>query len=224
VGERPLDVVIAEDNLLVREGIRQLIDGEDGVRVVAAVAGKPELLEAVERLRPDAVMTDIRMPPTHRMEGIEAAHQIRARHPATGVVVLSEHADESYAFALLSDGTAGLAYLLKERVSERAELLRALAETAAGRSVLDPVIVDALVARRGRADGSPLRLLTERELAVLAQMAQGRNNQAIAERLYLSQSAIEKHIRAIFTKLGLTEDAQTNRRVSAVLTFLRDSR
>lgn len=218
-----LRVVIADDNFLVREGIRQLLERPGELDVVAAVADAAELLAAVDRLRPDAVLTDIRMPPEHRMEGIDAAHAIRAAHPGVGVVVLSQHADEGYAFALLRDGSAGLGYLLKERVSERAELLRALRETAAGRSVVDPTIVDALVGRQARRTTSRLHALNERELHVLGQMAQGRNNAGIADALHLSQSAIEKHIKSIFTKLGLGAEPQTHRRVSAVLAFLRDS-
>jgi DNA-binding NarL/FixJ family response regulator len=146
----PLRVVIAEDNYLVREGTRRLLEDSGEVEVVAAVGTPDELLDAVERLLPDAVLTDIRMPPGHDMEGILAAQRIRARHPQVGVVVLSQHADEAYAFQLLKDGTAGLAYLLKERVGDTDELLRAIRETIAGRSVIDPVVVEALLARRGR--------------------------------------------------------------------------
>lgn len=217
-----LRIVIADDNFLVREGVRQLLERAGEIRVAASVADGEELLAAVDRLRPDAVLTDIRMPPEHRMEGIEAAHAIRERHPGIGVVVLSQHADEAYAFALLRDGSAGLGYLLKERVTERTELLRALRETAAGRPVVDPTIVDALVGRQVRRAGSPLHTLNERELNVLGQMAQGRTNAGIAAALHLSQSAIEKHIKSIFIKLGLGDEPQTHRRVSAVLAFLRD--
>src|SRR3979411_2272234 len=145
----PLRVVIAEDNYLVREGTRRLLEDSGEVEVVAAVGAPDELLEAVDRLLPNAVLTDIRMPPDHDMEGIQAAHQIRARHPQIGVVVLSQHADEAYAFQLLKDGTAGLAYLLKERIGDLDQLLRALRETIAGRSVIDPVVVEALLALAG---------------------------------------------------------------------------
>ncbi len=219
----PLRIVIAEDNYLVREGTRQLLEASGEVEVVAAVGTKKELLDAVARLRPVAVLADIRMPPDHHMEGIEAAHEIRERHPGVGVVVLSQHADEAYAVQLLKGGTAGLAYLLKERVSERGELLRALKETAAGGSVVDPTVVDALVGRRARLASSRLRNLTPRELDVLREMAQGKSNAAIAGSLYLSQSAVEKHVSAIFANLGLLQEADVDRRVSAVLTFLRDS-
>ncbi len=219
----PLRVVIAEDHYLVREGTRQLLEASGEVQVVAAVGMPGELMDAVARLGPDAVITDIRMPPGHHMEGIEAAHAIRARYPRMGVVVLSQHADEAYAFELLRHGTAGLAYLLKERVGDRSELLRALRETVAGGSVIDPVVVEALVGRRARRSESRLQHLNSRELEVLGQMAQGKTNQAIAGALSLSGSAIEKHTNAIFSKLGLAEEAQVHRRVAAVLTFLRDS-
>lgn len=216
-----LRVVIADDNYLVREGIRQLLEAGGEVEVVAAVGTAAELLDAVGRLHPHAVMTDIRMPPGHHMEGVDAAHQIRRAHPEVGVVVLSQHADEAYALELFRDGTAGLAYLLKERVGDRAELLDALRSTADGESFIDPLIVEALVTSRTRSARSPLRHLTTREREVLAQMAQGKTNPAIAEALDLSQSSIEKSINAIFAKLGLSEETQVHRRVAAVLTFLR---
>ncbi len=218
----PLRVIIAEDNYLVREGTRRLLEAAGDVKVLAAVSNADELLDGVARLAPDAVLTDIRMPPSHHMEGIEAAHVIREQHPHVGVVVLSQHADEAYAFQLLKKGTAGLAYLLKERIGDRSELLRALRETVAGRSVIDPIVVEALVARKARLASSRLRELNERELEVLNQMAQGKTNPAIAETLSLSNSAIEKHINAIFSKLGLSQEAQVHRRVAAVLTFLRE--
>jgi DNA-binding NarL/FixJ family response regulator len=220
---KALRVVIAEDNYLVREGTRRLLEDSGEVEVVAAVGAADELLDAVDRLLPDAVLTDIRMPPGHDMEGIEAAHQIRARHPHVGVVVLSQHADEAYAFQLLKDGTAGLAYLLKERVGDTDELLRALRETIAGRSVIDPAVVEALLASRGRLAHSPLATLTRRETDVLREMAQGKTNAAVAESLSVSESAVEKYGNAIFSKLGLSEEPQVHRRVAAVLAFLRDS-
>jgi len=218
-----LRVVIAEDNYLVREGTRRLLEDSGRVDVIAAVGTAEELLDAVARLRPNAVITDIRMPPGHEMEGIDAAHAIRKAHPDVGVVVLSQHADEAYAFELLKDGTAGLAYLLKDRVGDLDELLRALNEVDSGRSVIDPKVVEALVSRRVRLDDSPVARLTPRELDVLQQMAQGKANAGIAQSLFLSESAVEKHINAIFTKLGLIEEPQVHRRVSAVLTFLRDA-
>src|SRR5437870_2253900 len=156
----PLRVVIAEDNYLVREGTRRLLEDSAEVDVVAAVGSADELIDAVERLRPDAVLTDIRMPPGHRTEGIAAAHSIRAAHPQIGVVVLSQHADEAYAFQLFRHGTAGLAYLLKERVGDLEELLRALKEVVAGRSVIDSQIVELLVAHRARVADSPVGRLS----------------------------------------------------------------
>ncbi len=218
----PVRVVIAEDNYLVREGTRRLLEDSGEVQVVAAVGNADELLDAVDRLLPQAVLTDIRMPPGHDMEGIEAAHQIRARHPEVGVVVLSQHADAAYAFQLLKDGTAGLAYLLKERVGDLDELLRALRETIAGRSVIDPVVVEALLALRARQAHSPLATLTPREADVLREMAQGKTNAAVAASLSVSESAVEKYGNAIFSKLGLTEEPQVHRRVAAVITFLRE--
>jgi DNA-binding NarL/FixJ family response regulator len=219
----PLRVVIAEDNYLVREGTRRLLEDAGEVEVVAAVGTAEELLDAVARRRPEAVLTDIRMPPGHHMEGIAAAHAIRARYPSTGVVVLSQHADETYAFELLQHGAAGLGYLLKERVGEVDELLHALRETAAGRSVIDPRVIELLVARRARLADSPLARLSPRELEVLQEMAQGKTNAAIAAALVLSESAVEKHTNAIFSKLDLSEEPQLHRRVAAVLTFLRDA-
>ncbi len=216
-------VVIAEDNYLVREGTRRLLEDSGEVEVVAAVGSADELLDAVDRLHPDAVLTDIRMPPGHDMEGIAAAHQIRKKHPQVGVVVLSQHADEAYAFQLLKDGTAGLAYLLKERVGDTDELLRALRETIAGRSVIDPAVVEALLASRSRQAHSPLSALTPRETDVLREMAQGKTNAAVAQSLSVSESAVEKYANAIFSKLGLSEEPQVHRRVAAVLAFLRDS-
>lgn len=217
-----LRVVLAEDSYLVREGTRRLLESSGEVEVVAAVGSADELLDAVERLRPDAVMTDIRMPPGHSTEGIDAAHAIRRRHPEIGVVVLSQHADEGYVIELLRDGTDGYGYLLKERVGDRSELLRALRETARGGSVIDPTLIAALVGRRRGEARSPLADLTPRELDVLRLMAEGRTNAAIAHELSLSESSIEKHITVIFSKLALEEEPQLHRRVAAVVTFLRE--
>jgi DNA-binding NarL/FixJ family response regulator len=214
-----LRIVLAEDNYLVREGTRRLLQDTGGVEVLAAVGTAEELHDAVRRTTPDAVITDIRMPPGHHMEGIEAARRIRAEHPRTGVVVLSQHTDQSYAFELLRDGAAGLAYLLKDRLGDVEDLVHALREVSAGGSVIDPVVIDALVARRARTS-SPLAALTARELDVLREMAQGRTNAGIEAHLHLSSSTVEKHVNAIFTKLQLT-DAPVHRRVAAVLAFLK---
>jgi len=216
-------VVIAEDHYLVREGTRRLLESSGEVEVVAAVERTETLLEAVERLRPNAVITDIRMPPTHQMEGIEAAHEIRTRHPEVGVVVLSQYVNSLYAFELFRDGTAGLAYLLKDRVGELNELLRALRDVAAGGSVIDPKVVEGLLGRRQEPARSLLETLSPREVEVLGEMAQGKSNAAISDSLYISASAVEKHINAIFAKLMLSaEDGAQHRRVAAVLTFLRN--
>ena len=227
----PLRIVIADDNYLVREGTRRLLEDSGQVTVQAAVGSAPELLDAVHRTRPEAVLTDIRMPAGPAagrmagpaMEGIDAAHRIKASTPGVGVVILSQYADESYAFELFRNGTAGLAYLLKDRVGDLRQLLAALREVAAGGSVIDPQVVDALVARRARLRESPLARLTPRELDVLREMAQGRGNAGIARELFLSESSVEKHVNAIFAKLDLASEQQVNRRVAAVLTFLRDA-
>ena len=218
-----MKVVIADDHYLVREGTRRLLESSGEVDVLAAVEHTEALLDAVDRLHPDAVITDIRMPPTNQMEGIEAAHEIRSRHPHVGVVVLSQYVNALYAFELFRGGTAGLAYLLKDRVGELEELLRALRAVASGGSMIDPKVVEGLLARRQQLDGSLLDTLTSREMEVLAEMAQGKSNAAIAESLFISPSAVEKHINAIFGKLTLSaEDGAHHRRVAAVLTFLRN--
>jgi DNA-binding NarL/FixJ family response regulator len=214
-----ITVVLAEDNYLVREGTRRLLVEAGEVDVVDAVGHADALRVTVDAHRPDVVVTDIRMPPGHHLDGITAAHDVRAAHPGIGVVVLSQHLEEDYALELFRHGTSGLAYLLKERVGDLDQLLHAIREVAAGRSVIDPDVVDALIASRMRprldAHG-----LTPRELDVLAQMAQGRTNGAIAAELHLSESAVEKHINAIFTKLGVREEPQQHSRVQAVLTYL----
>jgi DNA-binding NarL/FixJ family response regulator len=217
-----LRVVFAEDDYLVREGTAALLAEVGDVEIVAAVADRDALLAAVDQHRPDAVLTDIRMPPTKTTEGIDAARRIRAEHPGTGVVVLSQYAEEDYAYELLKDGAEGLGYLLKERVADVEEIVRALRDVAGGGSVLDPRVVEGLVTRREREARSPLAHLTEREREVLALMAEGKNNAAIAGSLYLTERAIEKHINSLFHKLGLSEEPNVHRRVMAVLTFLRE--
>jgi DNA-binding NarL/FixJ family response regulator len=218
-----LRVVFAEDNYLVREGTSALLGGSEAVELVGTAEDLDGLLAAVEAHAPDAVLTDIRMPPTGTDEGIRAAKRIRAEHPTVGVVVLSGFADEEYAYELLKDGAEGLGYLLKERVADVDELVRALGEVARGGSVLDPKVVEALVAAKDRMAHSPLASLTEREREVLSHMAQGQNNGAIAKSLFLTERAVEKHINSLFHKLALTEEPDVHRRVMAVLAFLRDS-
>jgi len=218
----PLRVVIAEDHFLVREGTRRLLESTGRVEVAASVGDKPSLLDAVEQVRPDAVVVDIRMPPTHQMEGIEAAHEIRARYPSTGVVILSQYANALYAFQLFRNGTDGLAYLLKDRIGDLEQLLEAVAAVIEGRSVIDPQVVESLLARGAVTQRPELEELTDRERDVLREMAQGKSNQAISQGLFISESAVEKHVSAIFAKLGLeSSDTAVNRRVAAVLTFLQ---
>jgi DNA-binding NarL/FixJ family response regulator len=218
----PLTVVFAEDNYLVREGTSALLGEVEDLELVDTAGDLEGLLSAVEEHRPDSVLTDIRMPPTNTTEGIDAARQIRASHPHTGVVVLSQYSEEDYAYELLKDGAAGLGYLLKERVSGIEEVARALREVASGGSVLDPKIVEGLVNRRVREERSPIKHLTEREREVLSLMAEGKNNAGIARSLFLTERAIEKHINSLFHKLGLSEEPDIHRRVMAVLTLLRE--
>ena len=215
-----ITVLIAEDSFVVREGLRRLLDDGEDIDVIGAVASAPELLHAVARLNPQVVVTDIRMPPGHGMDGITAALSIRATTDRVGVVVLSQHADASYAQTLFAAGTTGLAYLLKERVGHREELVRAIEAVHAGGSVIDPAVVDALLHARQHTASSPLRHLSARELEVLAAMAEGLTNRAIADRLFISESAVSKHVGAIFHKLALEEGTGLDRRVSAALTYL----
>lgn len=222
MGDGVLRVVIAEDNYLVREGTRRLLEDSGEVEVLAAVGNAEELISAVADLRPDAVLTDIRMPPGHSMEGIDAARRIRREAPGVGVVVLSQYSDAAYATELFRDGTEGLGYLLKVGIGDLDELLGALRAVAEGRSAVDPGVVSRLVEQRVRQDESRLGTLTARELDVLREMAEGRTNAAIAARLHLSESAIEKHANSLFGKLGLGEDRTVSKRVAAVLAYLRD--
>jgi len=220
---RVLRIVFAEDNYLVREGTVALLAEAGEVEIVGTAADFDELLAAVASLEPDAVLTDIRMPPTGSDEGIRAAKQIRSEHPSIGVVVLSQFVEEEYAYDLLKEGAGGLGYLLKERIADVEEVVRALEEVARGGSVLDPKVVEALVAAKDRMAHSPLGQLTEREREVLSLMAQGMNNAAIAKALFLTDRAVEKHINSMFHKLGLTEEPDVHRRVMAVLAFLRET-
>jgi DNA-binding NarL/FixJ family response regulator len=215
-------VILAEDNYLVREGVKSLLESEPDLEVAAVCEDFDSLLSAVATHNPDVVLTDIRMPPTHSNEGIRAAEQLRSTNPQVGVIVLSQYSEPSYALALLEKGSEGRGYLLKERVSDVRQLLGAIREVARGGSVIDPKVVEALVAARSRRAESPLEALTPREREVLSEMAQGKNNAGIAESLVLTERAVEKHINSIFSKLELTEEKEIHRRVKAVLLFLSE--
>ena len=213
-------VVIAEDSYLVREGIVRLLDTVEAVEVVGACEDYDGLLAMVVEVTPDVVLTDIRMPPTGTDEGIRAANELQVTHPDVAVVVLSQFVEPGYALALLEHGSARRGYLLKERVSDVDQLVRAIHEVTSGGSVIDPKVIEALVEARSRHRDSPLEALTPRERDVLGEMAQGRNNAGVAAALGLSERAVEKHINSVFSKLGLSEEPDVHRRVKAVLLFL----
>ena len=212
-------LVLAEDSYLMREGIISLLEVEESLELVASCGTYDELIEAVEEHQPDVVITDIRMPPTLTDEGIRAANLIRERYPETGVVVLSQYAEPEYAVALFEEGSAGRAYLLKEKVADLEQLTAAIGEVAHGRSVVDPDVVNLLVAARRE---SILDRLTDRETEVLAEIAKGVNNAGVGDALFISERAVEKHINSIFTKLDLSPEDHTHRRVRAVLHYLAE--
>jgi DNA-binding NarL/FixJ family response regulator len=211
-------VVVAEDSVLLREGIVRLLT-ETGIDVVAQAGDAEDLLRKVRAHKPDVAITDIRMPPSHTNEGLRAAHEIRSELPEVGVLVLSQYVEESYAMELLADNAAGLGYLLKDRVADVDAFLDAVRRVAGGGSALDPEVVSRLLGRRRREH--PLEELTPREGDVLALMAEGRSNAAIAEELVITERAVEKHVTSIFSKLDLTSSGQEHRRVLAVLAYLR---
>jgi DNA-binding NarL/FixJ family response regulator len=213
-------VVLAEDHALLRQGMEKLIGQQDGLELVGTAGDLPGLLALVERVEPDVVVTDIRMPPTGTDEGVQAAAHLRTHRPQVGVVVLSQYANPEYALALLSEGSSRRAYLLKESIAGVDELVRAIRTVSEGGSAVDPAVVDALVVASAPRRPTDLDRLTSRETETLAQMAQGKNNAAIAASLFLSERAVEKHTNAIFSKLGLTEEEDVNRRVKAVLMYL----
>ena len=219
----PIRLVIAEDNYLVREGLRRLLETQPDLEVAAVCGDLESLLAAVDAERPDVVVTDVRMPPGERDEGIQAAERLRDTNPGVGVVVLSQYATPPYALALLKGGSAGRGYLLKERVTDVGQLVAAIKAVAEGGSVIDPKVVEALIAENGRVDASPLQELTPRERDVLHQMASGKNNAAIAEALVLSERSVEKLINSIFQKLGLTWETSVHKRVKAVILYLGES-
>jgi DNA-binding NarL/FixJ family response regulator len=217
----PIRIVVAEDNYLVREGVRRLLDSRPEFEVAAVCEDLESLLAAVEAEAPDVLLTDIRMPPDGRDEGIRAAQMLRESKPELGVVVLSQYAEPAYALALLENGADRRAYLLKERVDELDQLTAAIEAVANGGSFIDPRVVESLVAARSNSP-SPLDELTPRELEVLAEMANGRNNAAIAASLFLAERSVEKVIHSIFSKLGLTWESSVNKRVKAVILFLAE--
>lgn len=219
----PLRVLVADDAALLRDGLVRLLERVEDVDVVGTAASYDELLAVAAAVNPDVVVTDIRMPPTGTDEGLRAAAELRRSHPGMGVVVLSQWASPTYALRLLDEGAAGRAYLLKDKVGDLAELVAAVRTTAAGGSSIDPEVVDNLFAARYSRSRSPLALLSDREREVLAAMATGKNNAAIAASLHLSERAIEKRINSLLAKLGVNEEPDVNRRVTAVLMWLRDN-
>lgn len=220
----PIRVLLADDSYLVRQALVHVLEGAAGIEVVAVCDDRDAVLRAVERERPGVVVTDIRMPPTDTDEGLQIAARLRRTHPGVGVVVLSQFADPAYGIALLEDGSDHRAYLLKERIGSRDEIIAAIEAVAAGRSVVDAKVVDGLIAERRRAERSRLAELTPREVEVLAYVARGHSNQAIADELVLTKRAVEKHINAIFLKLGLRPAGDVSRRVKATLIYLAEQR
>ena len=216
-------VVVAEDAFLVREAVTRLLADAPGVESVAGVADQATLLAAIEAERPDVVVTDIRMPPTHSDEGIRVAAELRQTHPQMGVVVLSQYAESAYILKLLEGGSARRAYLLKDRVHHRGQLVDAVRAVHEGGSSIDPKMVELLVRGRNGASSSPLAALTPRERETLSEIAQGKSNEAIAESLVLSKRAVEKHINAIFMKLHLADSPEVSSRVKATLLFLSEA-
>jgi DNA-binding NarL/FixJ family response regulator len=219
----PIRLVLAEDHYLVREGVRRLLDTQPDIEVAAVCGDLESLFATVEAEHPDVVVTDIRMPPSDTDEGIQAAEQLHKTNPHIGVVVLSQYANPSYAVALLERGSARRAYLLKERVKDLGQLVTAIHAVAEGGSVIDPKVVEALVAENARPEESPLNQLTPRERDVLHEMAAGKNNAAIAEALFLTERSVEKVIHSIFLKLGLTWETSVHKRVKAVILYLAES-
>ena len=214
-------IAVADDSLLVREGVRALLTDQPDLDVVALAANRDELRALIEATHPDVVVTDICMPPTNTDEGVQVALELRRRRPETGVVVLSQYDDPAHATALLQDGVARRGYLLKERVAQPGQLVDAVRAVAGGGSVIDPRIVETMLAARTRTGGA-LRHLTAREREVLAEMATGANNTTVADRLFVSVRAVERHINSIFAKLSLAEEGDSHRRVRAVLLYLAD--
>jgi DNA-binding NarL/FixJ family response regulator len=220
----PIRVVLADDSYLVRQALARVLDGAEQIEIAAECGDRDALLRAVDREHPDVVVTDIRMPPTDTDEGLQVAARLRRTHPQIGVVVLSQFAEPHYGLALLEDGSDRRAYLLKERIASRQEIVAAIEAVAEGGSVVDAKVVDGLIAERRRSERSPLSELTPREVEVLAYVARGHSNQAIADELVLTKRAVEKHINAIFLKLGLSYETDVSRRVMAALMYLAEQR
>jgi len=220
--QRPIGVVVAEDSYVIREFLTATLSATPEVELVAVCSNGKELETAIEVWDPDVVLTDIRMPPTHGEEGVRIAAQLRETRPHVGVVVLSQYAEPAYALRLLEQGTSGRAYLLKERIRDKEELIRAIEAVAHGGSVIDPIIVDVLIAARTRVAKSRLAQLTPRERELLAEIAAGKSNGAIAQSLVLTKRAVEKHVNSIFSKLDLPETQDVSRRVKATLIFLAE--
>jgi len=223
VGTGRLKVVVAEDSLLVREGLRHVFDGEVDIVVAAETSDAESTIEAIERLHPDVLVTDIRMPPSNRTEGIAIAQALRQTHPAMAVIVISQYADADYALSLFDDGHAARGYLLTERLSDGKQLIDAVRTVAAGGAVVDPQVVDTLLRAQEARSESPFATLTPREREVLGLVASGLSNAAIAKRLWITQRAVERHIGSIFSKLGLSNEGRLNRRVAATLAFLAET-
>ncbi|HEX4186546.1 MAG TPA: response regulator transcription factor [Solirubrobacteraceae bacterium] len=222
--EHPIRVVIAEDSYLIRESLSGMLENEPGIELLAACVDADELQAKIETLDPEVVITDIRMPPSGGDEGIRIAQQLRRTHPRTGVVVLSQYAEPAYALALLDEGTGGRSYLLKQNLHNRRELLDTITEVAGGGSRIDALVVEALVRAQSRRARSPIAELTPRERELLAEIAQGKSNAAIAQSLVITKRAVEKHVNSIFLKLGLAQSEEgSSRRVKAALMFLADS-
>jgi DNA-binding NarL/FixJ family response regulator len=219
---QPIRVVFADDSYLVREAITHVLSQDPRIELVAICEDGEALRTAIEAEQPDVVLTDIRMPPSGDEEGITVANRLRVTHPDIGVVVVSQYADPRYGLALLEGGSDGRAYLLKERLHNRENLLSAIQAVATGGSVVDPKVVEALIAAHAHGEQSALSDLTQRELEILSLIAQGQSNQAISESLVLTKRAVEKHINAIFVKLGLTQNEDVSRRVKAALIYLAE--
>lgn len=216
-------VVVADDSAVIREGLVAMLTEQPGLHLVGVCEDGAQLERVAARERPDAVITDIRMPPSGEREGIRVASRLRESQPRLGVVVLSQHVEPEYAIDLMSSGASGRAYILKDRLGDAAELARVVRAVSEGGSEIDPLVVDALIAARTRERRSPLQDLTPRELEILAQIAEGKSNAAIADSLVLTKGAVEKHVNSIFSKLGLRERDDVSRRVKATLVFLAEA-